>query len=148
MLTCSIYFLNKTPAYFPNSPISFVILLKSNSSNSNVEYKKELVNDYNTILEHMSKNKEFKLKEQELAKQFAPFGSERLKVVDKAFSTILENLFPEEYKILFKCSEAIGHKRTKITENEDQIGKYISFMLLSLMLKISGYIKIFYSTIT
>lgn len=63
------------------------------------------------------------MKEQELAKQFAPFGSERLKVVDKAFSTILENLFPEEYKILFKYSEAIGHKRTKKTENDEQIGK-------------------------
>jgi predicted nuclease with TOPRIM domain len=102
-------------------------------NNSQKEYTKDLINDCNTIIEHFPKSKEFQLKEQEIAKQYAPFGSERVRVIDKAFSTILENLYPDEYKIIFKQSEAAGHKRMKKSENNDQPGKNISVVVLILM---------------
>lgn len=86
---------------------------------SKKEYEQELLNECQMISESLPKNKDFKAKELELAEKFSAFGSERIKIMESAFTTIIENLYPDEYKILFRQVDFDPSKRAKWSEKDE-----------------------------
>ena len=99
--------------------------------NDNVQTNNEtLITDCDNLLLNLSNNKEFRAKEREIAELFAPYGPERVKIINTAFSTLVENLYPEEFKILFKNISMQSNKRVKRGENEEGDSKSL-FKLLN-----------------
>lgn len=73
-----------------------------NYKNEGKEESKEIPEN---ILTNLSNTKEFIEKERKIADLYTPFGSERVKLINSAFTTIIQNLHPDEFKILFKHSD-------------------------------------------
>ncbi|CAI2366516.1 unnamed protein product [Moneuplotes crassus] len=85
---------------------------------ANQKYKVDLLEDCDHLLQNLSKNKEFCAKEREIAELYQPFGTERVKTINSAFNTIVENIHPEEFKILFKYCDTNLNKRVKRSEKD------------------------------
>ena len=98
--------------------------LLQKEKNSNLGIQEENKEQPENILQNLSTSKEFRDKEREIADLYTPFGQERIKLINSAFTTIIQNLHPDEFKILFKHSDLISHKRVKRTE-KDKEGKLL-----------------------
>ena len=92
------------------------------SSTENLKkYKNFLVKDWVKALQQLPDREAILLKEKELFEnKFGPYGSERLKIINAAFSTIIDNLLPDEFRVFFKYIDK------DIPKNLNEYHKYIN----------------------
>ena len=84
------------------------------------KYKKYLIKDCVKILQQIPDKQAILFKEKELSEKFDPYGSERLKIINAAFSTIIDNLLPDSFRIFFKYIEK------NIPKNLNEYQKYMN----------------------
>lgn len=65
-------------------------------------YKDTLIQNWLALVENMPEDEFMLEKQEELNEKFSAFGSERLNTLDSSFKSILENLCPDTFTLVFK----------------------------------------------